>query len=172
MARETLMSRPCRRYQLRRAPSPPGRRPARPHPARGSADRPRSRAPGATPRDRSRRRRGHSCRSRSTHSPPDARRAGKAAPFTLVSAHGEILQLARARIRGAAEDEDAAVCAAEERLQRVVAQVGLGCHRVGAVDIEERAGVRLAGATDVAALGVEQDGNLRVLLLDVGDDAR
>ena len=67
----------------------------------------------------------------------------------------EILQIARAGIGGAAEDEDALVLVTQERLERVAPQVRVHGHGVRPVALEGLSSVALGGVADVAPLAVE-----------------
>ena len=77
------------------------------------------------------------------------------------------LEVAAARVAGAAQHEHATVGVAQERLDRVGAQVRVHGDDVGAVAVERFAGVLLGGAADVAALGVEHQQHVGMAVADV-----
>src|SRR5260221_585710 len=88
-----------------------------------------------------------------------------------IGAHAQLLQLAGARVRRAAQNERQPVGAFEERRQRLVAEIGMQCDGIGAEGVEGGAGVGTAGAADVAALGIQDHRHLGVARVDVGDGA-
>ncbi len=83
----------------------------------------------------------------------------------------QILQVARARVRGPAEHHDAAILAPQEGLERVASEVGIHRDGIGSVALEGLDGVALRGVADVAALGIENDRNAGVGAMNVFDGA-
>jgi len=78
----------------------------------------------------------------------------------------EVLDVGAAGVGGATEDEHPSLGPGEERFQGVPSHVGVDGDGVGTRLVEE-AGVLACGVADVAAFGVEQDGD--VLAVGVGD---
>jgi hypothetical protein len=81
---------------------------------------------------------------------------------TAAGRRQQVLEIAGAGIRGAAQQYRAAIGARQKRQHRVLAHVGIDRHRIGAVAIERLARIGLGRVADVVALGVEDDERLRV----------
>ena len=78
-----------------------------------------------------------------------------------VRSHFQALQLARARVRRAAEQIREAVAARDERRDRLRPQVRVGRDRVEAQDVVQGHGLAGGGGADVAALGVGHERHVR-----------
>jgi hypothetical protein len=88
----------------------------------------------------------------------------------VASAEFLELEVASAGVRGAAEQENAFLRIGEPRLKRIAAHERIHGHRIGLVTLEALDRVLLGGAADVAALGVEDDRDAGVKLVDMVDD--
>jgi hypothetical protein len=77
-------------------------------------------------------------------------------------AHVEELQVGAARIRGAAQHDHAAVRPFHIRFHRIEAHVGADRDGIGAVAVEGFARVLARGGADVAALGVQDQRDVRI----------
>lgn len=82
--------------------------------------------------------------------------------FLFCGRDQTILKLMSTGVRGPADDDDAAIGAREERLERVTAAAEVGLHGAGihAERVERERCVLLHGVPDVAELRVEDDGHL------------
>src|SRR6185312_7768946 len=82
----------------------------------------------------------------------------------------QILQIRAAGVGGTAEDDHPFVAIFQIRLYGVVPHVGIDRHRVGGVALERFAGILGGGSADVAALGIQHDGQVRVSTANVSAD--
>lgn len=72
----------------------------------------------------------------------------------------KILKLAGAGIRRTAEDEDPLFRIIEERLNRFPSEIGMNRYRIALQMVEDELAVALIRIADIAALGVDDDGNI------------
>src|SRR5471032_3704917 len=80
------------------------------------------------------------------------------------------LQVRAAWIGGAAQDDHATVGPGQVRVERIFTHVGVDGDSVGAITLERFARVLRGGGADIAALGVEDQRNMRVVFTHVTAD--
>ena len=98
---------------------------------------------------------------------------GHQARHALVQGHAirvEKLQVRAARVRGAAQDDHAAVCPRQVGVERILAHVGVDGDGVGAVALERFARVLRGRGADVAPFRVEDQRDVRIVLAHVAAD--
>jgi hypothetical protein len=82
---------------------------------------------------------------------------------TAACRHVQELQIRTARIRGAAQDDHAAIAPLHVRLDRIKAHVRIDGHGIGTVAVVGFARVLARRGADVAALGVEDQRDVRII---------
>jgi hypothetical protein len=83
----------------------------------------------------------------------------------------ERLKVAAAGVRGAAEQDHAASFPGEPRLDGIEPHVGVDGDGIGTVSLERFDCIALGGGADVAALGIQNDGDTGVLRMNVFDQS-
>ena len=83
----------------------------------------------------------------------------------------QVLEILRTFVGGQCQEDDPFVLEIEERLDGVLAHVGSHGQGIGLQGVEESLGVVGRGVPDVAALGIRDDEDVRVVVLDVLDGA-
>ena len=87
----------------------------------------------------------------------------------FLAANVEELQVGTAWVRGAAKQDYALFTVRQPGLERIAAHIGVDRDGVGLKALEGLAGVLLGSGANVAALGVENDRDAWMLLVNVGD---
>ncbi len=77
------------------------------------------------------------------------------------------LQIRTTGIGRAAQDDDTAILPFQIRLDGIKTQIRIYRHCISAVALESLARILFSGGTDIAALGVEHDGYLRILRFQI-----
>src|SRR5438034_8241499 len=76
-------------------------------------------------------------------------------PIERLTLTAQVLEFGRARVRGAAHDEDFLVLVRQEGSDRVIAKVGMDGDRIRSPGFEYGVRIGLRGAAHVATLGIE-----------------